>query len=96
MSKAIEPVDITEEDVYEDWQYETSGVMANEFIEKEIMPLLHDFDFDNDDEYYIYGTATFGVLVEILPLLAQLGYDKEDIIEQVHQYYDFVDSRILH
>lgn len=95
MSKITEIEEI-EEEVYEDWQYETSGVMASEFIEKQIMPLLHEFDFDNEDEYYIYGTATFGVLVEILPLLAQLGYNKDDIIEQVHQYYDFVDGRTLH
>jgi hypothetical protein len=96
MSKITEVEEELEEEIYEDWQYETSGVMASEFIEKQIMPLLHEFDFGNEDEYYIYGTATFGVLVEILPLLAQLGYNKDDIIDQVHQYYDFVDSRTLH
>lgn len=95
MSKITE-VEELEEEVYEDWQYEESGKKASEFIETKIMPLLHEFDFGNEDEDYIYGTAVFGVLVEILPLLAQLGYNKDDIIEQVHQYYEFVDSRTLH
>jgi hypothetical protein len=96
MTNKVNEIEELEEEVYEDWQYEESGKKASEFIENEIMPKLHEFDFGNEDEDYIYGTATFGILVEILPLLAQLGYDKDDIIEQVHQYYDFVDSRILH
>jgi hypothetical protein len=96
MSNKTNEVEELEQEVYEDWQYEESGKKASEWIENEIMPMLHDFDFGNEDEDYIYGTATFGLLVEILPLLAQLGYAKEDIIEQVHQYYDLVNDRILH
>ena len=38
MSK-INEVEEIEEEVYEDWQYETSGQMASEFIEKQIMPV---------------------------------------------------------
>lgn len=96
MTKANDVIQEIEEEAYEDWQYEESGKKASEFIENTIMPLIQDFDYGNEDENYIYGTATFGLFVEILPLLAQLGYAKEDLIEQVEQYVDFVNNRTLH
>jgi hypothetical protein len=99
MSKAIdviEEIEEIEEEVYEDWQYEESGKKASEFIENTIMPLITEFDFGNDDENYIYGTATFGLFIELIPLLGQLGYAKEDILEQVHQYMEYEGNRTLH
>jgi len=99
MSKGNEVIDEVEEledDSYEDWQYEQSGTMASEFIETVVMPLVNEFDFGNDDEDYIYGTATFGLFIELLPLLGQLGYAKEDLIEQVNQYVNYVSNRTLH
>jgi hypothetical protein len=99
MSKAIdviEEIEEIEEEVYEDWQYEESGRQASEFIEEVIMPLVNEFDYGNQDENYIYGTATFGLFIELIPLLGQLGYAKEDILDQVHQYMDYVSNRTLH
>jgi hypothetical protein len=99
MSKAIdviEEIEEIEEEVYEDWQYEESGKKASEFIENTIMPLVTEFDYGNEDENYIYGTATFGLFIELIPLLGQLGYAKEDIIEQVHQYMEYEGNRTLH
>lgn len=96
MSKVNEVIDELEEDSYEDWQYEQSGTMASEFIESVVMPLVNEFDFGNDDEDYIYGTATFGLFIELLPLLGQLGYDKEDIIDQVNLYINYVSNKTLH
>lgn len=95
MSKTVEVVDEIEE-AYEDWQYEESGKKACVFIENTIMPLVSDFDYGNEDKDYVYGTATFGLFVELLPLLAQLGYSKEDLLEQVHMYVDYVNERVLH
>jgi hypothetical protein len=96
MSKVNEVIEDLEEEVYEDWQYEQSGLLASDFIENEIMPEVEKFDFDNEDENYIYGTATFGLFIELIPRLAQLGYAKEDLVQQVEQYVDFVTNRVLH
>lgn len=96
MSKVTEVIEEIEEDCYEDWQYEQSGTMACEFIETKIMPLVNEFDFGNADKDYIYGTATFGLFIELLPLLGQLGYDKDDLIEQVKQYVNYVSNKTLH
>lgn len=96
MSKANEVIEELEEEVYEDWQYEESGLKASDFIENVLMPALQEFDYGNEDENYIYGTATFGMFMELVPLLAQLGYSKEDLIEQITQYIDFVENRTLH
>jgi hypothetical protein len=95
-TEVIDEIEELEEDSYEDWQYEQSGTMASEFIETVVMPLVNEFDFGNDDEDYIYGTATFGLFIELLPLLGQLGYDKDDLIEQVNQYVNYVSNRTLH
>lgn len=96
MSKAIDVIEEIEEEAYEDWQYEESGKKASEFIEDVIMPLVTEFDFGNEDENYIYGTATFGLFIELIPLLGQLGYAKEDILDQVHQYMEYEGNRTLH
>ena len=96
MSKVNDVIEELEEEVYEDWQYEESGKKASEFIENTIMPIIHEFDYGNEDETYIYGTATFGLFIELLPLLGQLGYAKEDILEQVHQYMEHEGNRTLH
>jgi hypothetical protein len=99
MSKAInviEEIEEIEEEVYEDWQYQESGLKASEFIETVLMPVLQEFDYGNEDENYIYGTATYGMFIELVPLLAQLGYTKEDLYEQLSQYMDFVNDRTLH
>jgi len=95
-NEVIDEIEELEEDSYEDWQYEQSGTMASKFIETVVMPLVNEFDFGNDDEDYIYGTATFGLFIELLPLLGQLGYAKEDLIEQVNQYVNYVSNRTLH
>ena len=98
MSKGNEVIDDLEEleDSYEDWQYEQSGTMASEFIETQVMPLVNEFDFGNDDEDYIYGTATFGLFIELIPLLGQLGYAKEDLIDQINLYVNYVTNKTLH
>ena len=96
MSKVNDVIEELEEEVYEDWQYEESGKKASEFIENTIMPIIHEFDYGNEDETYIYGTATFGLFIELLPLLGQLGYAKEDILDQVHQYMEHEGNRTLH
>lgn len=96
MSKATEVIEEIEEEVYEEWQYEESGKKASEFIETVLMPVLEEFDYGNEDENYIYGTATFGLFIELVPLLANLGYSREDLIEQVSQYVDFVGNKTLH
>lgn len=96
MSKATEVIEEIEEEVYEEWQYEESGKKASEFLETVLMPVLQEFDYDNEDENYIYGTATFGLFIELVPLLSHLGYSKEDLIDQVAQYIDFVENRTLH
>lgn len=97
MSKVNEVLVTDEsEDSYEDWQYEQSGTMASEFIESVVMPLVNEFDFGNDDEDYIYGTATFGLFIELIPLLGQLGYTKEDLTDQVSLYLNYVTNKTLH
>jgi hypothetical protein len=96
MSKVNETIEDLEEEVYEDWQYEQSGIKASEFIEDELLPQIEKFDYDNEDQDYIYGTATFGLFIELIPRLAQLGYTKEELTQQVEQYVDYINNRVLH
>lgn len=96
MSKMNETIEDLAEEVYEEWQYEQSGIKASGFIEDELLPQIEKFDYDNEDKDYIYGTATFGLFIELIPMLAHLGYTKEELVEQVEQYVDYVNDRVLH
>lgn len=95
-NKVTEIAEEVPEDGYEDWQYEQSGQMASTFIEEVLMPIVEEFDYSNSNEDYIYGTATFGLFIELLPRLGQLGYSQEDLIDQVKQYINYVADRVLH
>jgi len=81
MSKIIQTT-LTEDD-YEDWQYEHSAVVSSDFIEDTIIPLLDDFELNNEDDEYIVGIATYGLFVTMVQRLGQMGYTEKDLKKEI-------------
>ncbi len=75
-------------------QIEKSALLACDFIYDTLLPLLDEFENDNDDPEYIPGIATHGLFVALIQELADLGYTQKDLnkpcIDQ--EVYDYLDS----
>lgn len=89
-------IEFIEEDEYEEWQYEKSGNEASDFISKEIIPKLEEFDFGSDDKDYVKGMAHYALFIELLPKLGQLGYTPDDLVEFIEELVECGNNRILH
>lgn len=85
-----------QEDDYEEWQYEKSGNEAADFISKEIIPKLEEFDFGKDDEDYVKGMAHYALFIELLPKLGQLGYSVDDLTEYITELVEYGNNIVLH
>lgn len=76
-------------DEYDDYQHEISNELANFFVEEKLLPLLDDFDFNNECQEYIPGIATFCLFAKLLIQMMNDGYsvdDLKDIVEEFSQY----------
>lgn len=74
------------EDEHEQWEHEYSVTIACDFLEKNIVPLLEDFEYNNSDENYIDGSATHALFVTMIQSLAEMGFTEDDLIEDVKTY----------
>lgn len=82
MAKESKIVDTNEEVE----QIENSAVLACDFIYDTILPLLDEFENDNDDIDYIPGIATHGLFVALIQELADLGYTEKDLRKEIKIY----------
>lgn len=70
-------------DEYDDYQYEYSSEIAYKFIDEEIIPFLEEFDYDNPEEDYVPGMATFSLYTKLIELLILDGYSVEHLKEVI-------------
>ena len=73
MAKEVKMVNTAEEVE----QIEKSALIACDFIYDTLLPLLEEFENDNDDPEYIPGVATHGLFVALIQELADLGYTQK-------------------
>jgi hypothetical protein len=73
-------------DEYEDYQYEESTEMADQFVDEEIIPLLAKFDYDNPEEDYVPGVATFNLYTKLVNILIQEGFEAETLKEVIDEF----------
>ena len=71
---------------YEDFQYEESTELAQYFIEDEIMPLLEKFDYDNPNEDYVPGVATFGLFSTLISELLVDGFTPDQLKDVIDEF----------
>ena len=77
-------------------QIENSALLACDFIYETILPLLDDFENDNDDPDYIPGIATHGLFVALIQELADLGYTQKDLNKEIKTYMNTSVGEVVH
>ena len=92
MTKEVKMVDSAEEIE----QIENSALLACDFIYDTLLPLLDDFENDNDDPDYIPGIATHGLFVALIQELADLGYTEKDLRKEIKTYMNTSVGEIVH
>ena len=92
MTKEVKMVDTAEEVE----QIENSALLACDFIYDTLLPLLEEFENDNDDPDYIPGVATHGLIVALIQELADLGYTQKDLNKEIKTYMNTSIGEIVH
>jgi len=92
MTKEVKMVDTAEEVE----QIENSALLACDFIYDTLLPLLEEFENDNDDPDYIPGVATHGLFVALIQELADLGYTQKDLNKEIKTYMNTSIGEIVH
>jgi hypothetical protein len=92
MAKEVKMVSTAEEVE----QIENSALMACDFIYDTLLPLLDEFENDNDDPDYIPGIATHGLFVALIQELADLGYTQKDLNKEIKIYMNTSVGEVVH
>jgi len=92
MAKEVKIVNTSEEVE----QIENSALLACDFIYDTLLPLLDEFENDNDDPDYIPGIATHGLFVALIQELADLGYTQKDLNKEIKTYMNTSIGEVVH
>lgn len=71
---------------YEDWEFDYTNNLVEEFLESTVMPLMENFDFPTDDENYIPGVASFTLFTRLVSILSENGWDAEQLKNTVDEF----------
>ena len=77
-------------------QIEKSALLACDFIYDTLLPLLEEFENDNDDPDYIPGIATHGLFVALIQELADIGYTQRDLNKEIKTYMNTSIGEVVH
>ena len=75
---------------------EDSVVLASEFLEETILPMLEKFEFENDDPDYVPGMAIHGLFVEMIARMVEAGYTEKDLRKEIKMYVNSAMGATLH
>lgn len=92
MAKEVKMVNTSEEVE----QIEKSALLACDFIYDTLLPLLEEFENDNDDPDYIPGIATHGLFVALIQELADIGYTQRDLNKEIKTYMNTSIGEVVH
>ena len=92
MAKEVKMVSTAEEVE----QIENSALLACDFIYETLLPLLDEFENDNDDPEYIPGVATHGLFIALIQELADLGYTQKDLNKEIKTYMNTSIGEVVH
>lgn len=90
-------VDECEVDEFDDFQYEMSNEIAHNFIDEQVMPAVIEFDYNNPNEDYVPGVASFGLFFKLVESLLVEGFTPEQLKEVIDDFeVDIIDSSQIH
>lgn len=80
-----------DESLYEDWEFDYTNNMVEEFLEEKIIPELDRFDFENKDENYVPGVASFTLFTRMIETLIETGWSKEELKQAIDDFGNIPD-----
>lgn len=83
-TEVIQEDDIVDE--YDDYQYEFTSELAYTFIEEEVIPFLEEFDYNNPEEDYVPGMATFNLYTRLIEMLLLQGFTPDQLKESIDEF----------
>jgi ribose 5-phosphate isomerase len=92
MAKEVKMVTTSEEVE----QIEKSALLSCDFIYDTLLPLLEEFENNNDDPEYIPGVATHGLFIALIQELADLGYSQRDLNKEIKTYMNTSIGEVVH
>jgi hypothetical protein len=75
---------------------EDSADLAIDFIYEKLLPLLDNFEENNEDPTYVYGVATHGLFVELVQRLGEMGYTEKDLRKEIKVYLNNSFGQVIH
>lgn len=75
---------------------ENSAAKASDFIHDDLLPILEEFEFNNDDEEYLSGFATHSLFVLLIAKLGEMGYTEKDLRKEIKTYLNSSIGHVLH
>lgn len=78
--------DLDTEESYEDWEFDYTNEVVQEFLEGTIIPMIETFDFEQNDENYIPGVASFTLFTRIINILLENGWTTEELKHTVDEF----------
>lgn len=88
LSKFVEAVELK--------QIEHSAELAGDFVIETILPLLENFEQNNDDPDYVSGMATHGLFVELVRRMGEMGYTEKDLRREIKTYINWAVDQTYH
>lgn len=73
-------------DDYDDYQYEYTSEIAYKFVDEEIIPFLEEFDYNNPEEDYVPGMATFSLYAKLVEMLILEGFSQDELKSLIDQF----------
>lgn len=96
MKRKIEPAVVEDEESQEQWELSKSNEAASEFLEEVIIPLVDQFEFENEEEHYIPGVASFLLYIRLVESLSQNGWSIEELKQAVDEFSSEDMSNYIH
>lgn len=87
---------VMDEDTPEDWQIDKSNELASEFLENDIIPMMDEFEFENSDEHYVPGVASFMLYIKLIEHLSKNGWTLDELKHAVEEFSTEEWSKTLH
>ena len=87
--------EMTEEEK-EIWQFVHSVELADDFLSESLLPQLEEFETNNEDSDYVFGTATHGLFIEMIMRLGAMGYTEKELKKEIKTWINSSIGQTLH
>lgn len=81
---------------FEDWEFDYTNHVVDEFLEETIIPLMDHFDFANSDENYVPGVASFTLFTRLIETLSLNGWTVDELKQAVEDFSAMAGAEVLH